>query len=104
MIVVERPSLWSHLRFLLPVFSFRRPVAKVSGQRVAMALGEGRTEVVSHPRPGMQVRCVQGELWVTQDGDVKDTVLRPQEVCEVRRGARLTLYAFKPSGFELSFG
>ena len=102
MIVVERPSLLSRLRFALPALSFRRPVAKVRG-RVAMALREGDSEIVDRACPGMVVRCLEGELWITQDGDAKDTVLRADESCEVKRDARLTLYACKPSGFELSF-
>jgi hypothetical protein len=102
MIVVERPSLFSRLRFSLPALSLRRPVAKVRG-RVAMALKQGDSEIVDRPRPGMVIRCVQGELWITQDGDAKDTVLRADESCEIRRDTRLTLYACKPSGFELSF-
>jgi hypothetical protein len=104
MIVVERPSLLSRLRFSLPVFSFRRPVAKVCGQRVSMALSQGDTEIVKHPRPGMVVRCLEGELWITQDGDAKDVLLRPDESCVVRRGTQLMVHAVKAGGFELSFG
>jgi hypothetical protein len=102
MILVERPSLWSRLRFSLPAFSVKRPVAKVRG-RIAMALKEGDSEIVDHPRPGMVIRCVEGELWITQDGDAKDTVLRENETCVIKRDTQLTLYACKQSGFELSF-
>jgi hypothetical protein len=104
MIVVERPSLLSRLRFALPVLGLRRPVAKVYGHRVAMALGEGKTEVLTRADRSMTIRCVQGELWLTHDGDTKDVFLKEGDTHSVDNVRRLMLYALEPSGFELSFG
>jgi hypothetical protein len=104
MILVERPSLLSRLRFALPVLGLRRPVAKVYGHKVAMALGQGKTEVLSRAVRSMTVRCVQGELWLTHDGDTKDVFLKAGQTHAVDKGSRMMLYALEPSGFELSFG
>ena len=41
-------------------------------------LAKGRIRRVHRPL-GRRVECVSGSLWVTQDGDLRDIVLKPGE-------------------------
>lgn len=106
MILVQPPHLLQRLRLSLPSISWlRRAAPRSKGQclRVAMSLPAGAFEVIEQLDRQLEVRCVQGELWVTRDGDPKDMVLREQESCTVRPPGRLLFHAVTPIGFELRF-
>src|SRR5271165_3892081 len=48
------------------------------------------------------VRCLDGLLWVTEDGELLDIFLKPGECHEFRPGARLAIFALQPSRYLLS--
>lgn len=79
---------------LLPA---RRPgatPAHAPGTRHAMAK---RAILVVPSRTAERVTCVQGSLWVTQDGDLEDTVLAAGETHSCRPGARTVVQALRAS-------
>lgn len=46
---------------------------------------------------GTRVLCRTGSLWVTQEGEVKDSVVRPGEVLTIRRPGRTVISALETS-------
>ena len=62
----------------LPIFQrlSGRASAAVSHQTKAMK----KNELLSIARPrGYRIDCIQGDLWITQDGDSRDTLLSAGE-------------------------
>jgi hypothetical protein len=45
--------------------------------------------VLRLPEREASVRCVNGAVWITQDGDCRDTVLGPGEGCAIRGGGAI---------------
>ena len=48
-------------------------------------------------RAGTRIRCDEGALWITRDGDLNDTVLQKGESYLLDDDAMLLVYAFEPS-------
>jgi hypothetical protein len=46
---------------------------------------------------GTRILCRTGSLWVTQEGEVKDSVVRPGEVLTIRRPGRTVISALETS-------
>ena len=45
--------------------------------------------------------CLEGELWLTRDGDIEDYILGPGQGFDARRGDKLTVQALRPSRVRL---
>lgn len=45
--------------------------------------------------------CLEGELWLTRDGDIEDYILGPGQSFDARRGDKLTVQALRPSRIRL---
>jgi hypothetical protein len=45
--------------------------------------------------------CLEGELWVTREGDIEDYILGPGQRLAVRRGDRAAVQALRPSRVRL---
>jgi hypothetical protein len=50
---------------------------------------------------GTRVVCRSGVLWVTQEGDVKDTIVGPFEVLTIRKPGRTVITALESSSLTL---
>ena len=50
---------------------------------------------------GTRILCRSGNLWVTQEGDVKDTVVRAGEVLTIRKPGRTVISALEASTLSL---
>ncbi len=48
-------------------------------------------------RPGSEIRCLEGILWVTQEGDPRDYILEPGETFVTHRKGKVVLQALKHS-------
>lgn len=60
-----------------------------------LSLSTGRYAVLADAR-GARIACAEGILWITQDADRRDIVLRPGESFVVDRDAKVIVNA--PSG------
>jgi hypothetical protein len=68
---------------------------------VAMTLHKGQIWSIRHPR-GREVRCLRGALWVTHDGDPKDTVVAAGLTYRADRDTRMLLYALETAELRLA--
>ena len=59
-------------------------------------MGKGATITVERAL-GQSVECLEGCLWITHDGDCRDTVLTQGERYIAQRGARMLIHALEPS-------
>jgi Protein of unknown function (DUF2917) len=66
----------------------------------ARDLQKGRVRHV-HAEPGRRVECLSGSLWITQDGDRRDIVLRDGEAFDFDRSGDALLSAFADSRYLL---
>ena len=46
---------------------------------------------------GLEIRALQGHLWITQDGDTRDVVLRPGQAYRPDRNARVLVAPLGPA-------
>ena len=69
----------------------------------AHSLGKGRVRHV-HAQTGRRVECLSGSLWITQDGDRRDIVLRAGEAFDFDRRGDALLSAFADSRYLLLDG
>jgi len=53
------------------------------------------------PNANVTLLCLDGELWLTRDGDIQDYILGPGQSFAARRGDRVTVQALRPSRFSL---
>jgi hypothetical protein len=51
---------------------------------------------------GTRILCRSGCLWVTQEGDIKDSVVAAGEVLTIRRPGRTLISALEPSSLTLT--
>lgn len=54
------------------------------------------------PTADLSVLCLEGELWLTRNGDQEDYILRPGESLAVRRNDQAAVQALRPSRLRLS--
>ena len=69
----------------------------ISGTRL---LGKGHIRHL-HADAGRRVECLSGSLWITQDGDRRDIVLRAGEAFDFDRRGDALLSAFADSRYLL---
>lgn len=79
-------------------FDIRAP-AQQDRRTVAMK----KNELLSIARPlGCRIDCIQGDVWITQDGDARDTVLSAGEHHIADRRTRLIVQALKAGVVRIS--
>jgi hypothetical protein len=69
----------------------------------ALKLDAGRSESVPQAACCVMVRCIEGRLWITHDGDPKDVVLDAGESYSAARPATMLVHAMRPSAVEMRF-
>lgn len=50
---------------------------------------------------GARIACRQGTVWITQDGDVADTVLEPGQGFETAKPGRILIYGLGAAEVEI---
>lgn len=81
--------------------TLRRP-ARVK-RRICMRLAHGATEVIPTVDDTVVVRCAEGSLWLTHDGDPRDVILGSDESYQADRENPLRLHALAPCVVEIEF-
>jgi hypothetical protein len=79
----------------------RRPERVTRRFAVRMHKGEART--FERVDPSVELRCAQGSLWITHDGDPKDVILAPQESYRAEREDAMHVFALQPCVVEIEF-
>ena len=69
----------------------------------ALQLDAGRSESVPQAASCVMVRCIDGRLWITHDGDPKDVVLDAGESYSSPRPATMLVHAVRASAVEMRF-
>jgi len=72
-------------------------------RRYAVQLQPGSTQVFENVDRSVLVRCAQGSLWITHDGDPKDVILDAQQSYRVEREEPMHLSALQPCLLEIEF-
>jgi hypothetical protein len=96
-------------RFALPRFHAGAERAAPSAEappvthRFALSLESGKSEAVPQPACCVLVRCTDGSVWITHDGDPKDVVLGPGESYSAPRPGSMLVHALRPSAVEMHF-
>jgi hypothetical protein len=60
-----------------------------------------KKQLLALPDANAKLVCLEGELWLTRDGDSEDYILGPGRCFTVRRGDRAAVQALKPSRVRL---
>jgi quercetin dioxygenase-like cupin family protein len=60
-----------------------------------------KSQLLALPDANAKLVCLEGELWLTRDGDSEDYILGPGRSFTVRRGDRAAVQALKPSRVRL---
>jgi hypothetical protein len=91
-----------------PFYWLLHQVAAIRAPRVTIIPAPGHTHriqkgaTVSVQRPnGLEVVCLQGTLWITHDGDVKDIVLERGQRYAADRNARMLVHALDAAELRL---
>lgn len=53
-------------------------------------------------RPGMELTCEKGTLWVTQSGDYRDYLLTPGQNMKMKKRGRVLIEALRDVEFKIS--
>lgn len=56
-----------------------------------------KRDLLALPDANAKLVCLEGELWLTRDGDIEDHILGPGRSFAVRRGDRAAVQALKAS-------
>ena len=54
------------------------------------------------PAADTKLVCLEGEVWLTRDGDIEDYILGPGKSFLARRGDRAVVHALQPSRVRLT--
>lgn len=68
----------------------------IKAQQALLALTRGNTLVLDDAA-GTLVRCLRGDVWITQDRDTADHVLKPGESFRVERAGTTVIQAMSPA-------
>ncbi len=60
-----------------------------------------KDQMFALPAADMRLVCLEGELWLTRDGDIEDYILGPGQGFDARRGDKVTVQALRPSRIRL---
>ena len=72
-------------------------------RRFAVAIAKGEDHVFEYIDRSVSVRCAEGSVWITHDGDPKDVILSRGETYRAEREDPMHLYALQPSVLEIEF-
>jgi hypothetical protein len=79
-----------------------RPAQRVT-RRICVRLDHGTTEVIPEVDETLLVRCAEGSLWITHDGDPKDVILGSQQTYEPSHEHPMRMHALEPCVVEIQF-
>lgn len=82
-------------------FSLRRRPRVM--RRICMRLPRGETQVIPGVDASVVVRCAEGSLWLTHDGDPRDVILSSDESYQADHEEPLRLHALAPCVVEIEF-
>jgi hypothetical protein len=60
-----------------------------------------KNQLLVLPDAATTLVCMEGELWLTRDGDIEDYILGPGKSFAARAGDRVTVQALRPSRLRL---
>lgn len=63
--------------------------------------GLAKHQLLVLPAEDLTVLCLEGELWLTRDGDIEDYILGPGQSLTVRRGDQAAVQALQPGRLRL---
>ncbi len=75
----------------------RNPLAHRAPRTESFSLADNEAVSLGRPGSGLEVACVQGMVWLTQEGDPVDHVLGPGEEIRLTGRGRVAMMAFAPS-------
>lgn len=58
-------------------------------------------QILALPAAAAVLVCLEGELWLTRDGDSADYILAPGQRCAIGRGDKAAVQALRPSRLRL---
>ncbi|HYF19006.1 MAG TPA: DUF2917 domain-containing protein [Ramlibacter sp.] len=89
--------------FQVPAFALRFPLPRPvrARQQGACRLDRHATRWIDAPAIGQRIACTSGELWITHDGEGRDTVVAAGGVHVVDSTRRMGIHALADSRFEL---
>ncbi|NJD33737.1 MAG: DUF2917 domain-containing protein [Betaproteobacteria bacterium] len=61
-----------------------------------------KNQLLALPDTSAMLVCLEGELWLTREGDSEDYILGPGRSFAVRSGDRVVVQALQPSRLRLS--
>lgn len=72
-------------------------------RRFAVEIAKGEDHVFEHVDRSVCVRCAEGSVWITHDGDPKDVILSRGETYRAERQDPMHLYALQACVLEIEF-
>ena len=63
-----------------------------------------KNQMLALPDKNLTLVCLDGELWLTRDGDAEDYILGPGQRLAIGREDQAAVQALQASRFRLSFG
>ncbi len=61
-----------------------------------------KNQLLVMPDADTSLLCLEGELWLTRDGDIEDYILGPGKSFIARRGDKVAVMALRPSRLRLA--
>lgn len=72
-------------------------------RRLVVQIGRGEDHAFEHVDRSVWIRCAEGSVWITHDGDPKDVILSKGETYRAEREDAMHLYALQPCVLEIEF-
>ena len=72
-------------------------------RRFAVRMRKGEAHCFERVDSSVELRCAQGSLWITHDGDPKDVILSSQEGYRAQREDAMHVFALQPCVVEIEF-
>jgi hypothetical protein len=72
-------------------------------RRFAVQLRDGEAHRLDPVDETVMVRCAEGSVWITHDGDPKDVILAAGESYQSEREDAMHLFALQPCVLEIQF-
>jgi hypothetical protein len=79
-----------------------RPQPRVK-RRFVLRMEQGEARTFERVDDTVYVRCSEGSLWITHDGDPKDVILSPQQGYRAQREDAMHVFALQPCVLEIEF-